>query len=250
MMAIVLVREPHVQAGERPFGETWAVIRGVIGSRTLWTVAAFIFFFNFSPSFGPALAYYSTDVLQFSKVFIGTLDSVSSASGMVGAALYFAFSKSVPFNRLLHFAVAAGVIATLAYLGYRSETSALVLALVFGGVTMIIQLIFLDLAATACPKQVEGTFFALLMSVFNVGGQISQITGGWLYEQTGFTVLIFVSAGFTAFCWLLIPLLNFEESESRSVISDPTELTCLSVCGAQRPLSDGAPRPLLVDAHA
>ena len=43
---------------------------------------------------------------------------------------------------------------------------------------MITQLAFLDLAAKACPPRVEGTFFALLMSVFNGGTQLSQNVGG------------------------------------------------------------------------
>ena len=40
-------------------GATWQAIRGAIGSRHLWIVAGFIFFYNFSPSFGPALVYYA-----------------------------------------------------------------------------------------------------------------------------------------------------------------------------------------------
>jgi len=210
-MAIFLIVEPRVQAGERQFRETWIAIRGAVGSRTLWIVAGFIFFYNFSPSFGPALVYYATDVLHFSKLFLGTLDSLSYASGIVGTALYFAFSKSFPFKRLIHFAIAVGVIATLAYLGYRDQASAIMLSLVFGAVAMFIQLTFLDLAARACPKQAEATFFAFLMSVYNGAVQLSQITGGWLYDQVGFTRLIFISAAFTALCWLLVPLLKLEE---------------------------------------
>jgi MFS family permease len=212
-MAIFMIREPPVQGAEHRFHETWIAIRGAVGSRTLWIVAGFIFLYNFSPSFGPALVYYATDVLQFSKIFLGTLESLSYASGIVGTAVYFAFSKSFPLKRLIYFAIAAGVIATLAYLGYRSQVSAVVLSLVFGGVAMFIQLTFLDLAARACPKQVEATFFALLMSVYNGAVQLSQITGGWLYDWLGFTRLIFISAAFTALCWLLVPLLKLEELE-------------------------------------
>jgi predicted MFS family arabinose efflux permease len=72
---------------------------------------------------------------------------------------------------------------------------------------------FLELAAKACPKQAEATFFALLMSVYNGAVQLSQITGGWLYDQVGFTWLIFISAAFTALCWLLVPLLKLEALE-------------------------------------
>jgi MFS family permease len=214
-MGIFVIAEPHVQASERQFRDTWAAIRGAIGSRTLWIVAGFIFFYNFSPSFGPALVYYATDMLRFSKIFLGTLDSLSYASGIIGTAVYFAFSKSFPFKYLIHFAIAAGVVATLAYLSYQGQVSAVALSLAFGGVAMIIQLTFLDLAARACPKQAEATFFALLTSVYNGAVQISQITGGWLYDWIGFTRLIFISAAFTALCWLLVPLLKLEKLEQK-----------------------------------
>jgi MFS family permease len=212
-MAIFMIREPRVQDSERQLRDTWMAIRGAIGSRTLWIVAGFIFFYNFSPSFGPALIYYATDKLHFSKIFLGTLDSFMYASGMIGSAVYFAFSKSLPFKRLIYFAIAGGVIATLAYLGYRDQVSAIVLSLAFGGVAMFIQLTFLDLAARACPKQAEATFFAFLMSVYNGAVQLSQITGGWLYDQLGFTRLILISAAFTALCFFLVPFLKLEELE-------------------------------------
>jgi MFS family permease len=212
-MAIFMIQERRVEIGKDQFRNTWMAIRGAIGSRTLWIVAGFIFFYNFSPSFGPAMVYYATDALHFSKIFLGALDSLSYASGMVGTAVYFAFSKSLPFKRLIHFAIAAGVIATLAYFGYRDQVSAIVLSLAFGGVAMFIQLTFLDLAARACPKQAEATFFALLMSIYNGAVQLSQIIGGWLYDRLGFTRLILISAAFTALCWLLVPLLKLEELE-------------------------------------
>jgi predicted MFS family arabinose efflux permease len=179
-------------------------------------VAGFIFFYNFSPSFGPALVYYATDMLQFSKIFLGTLDSLAYASGIVGTACYFAFAKFFSYERLVQFAIAAGVIATLAYLGYSGTMSAVAISLVFGGVAMFIQLTFLDLAARACPKQAEATFFALLMSVYNGAAELSHITGGWLYDQVGFARLIFISSAFTALCWLLVPLLKLEQLESGS----------------------------------
>lgn len=214
-MAIFLIPEPRVPAGGRQFKDTWNAIHEAIGSRTLWIVAGFIFFYNFSPSFGPALVYYATDKLQFSKLFLGTLDSLSYASGIVGTALYFAFSKSFALKHLIRFAIVAGVAATLAYLGYRDHASAVTLSLLFGAIAMIIQLTFLDLAARACPKQAEATFFALLMSVYNGSVQLSQITGGWLYDLVGFTRLIFISASFTALCWFLVPLLKLEEQQPR-----------------------------------
>lgn len=208
--AIWAIREPRRAGPRGEFRETWTAIRGAITSRHLWIVAGFIFFYNFSPSFGPALVYYASDVLRFSKLFLGTLDSLQYGSGIAGAALYFAFSRDVPFRWLIHFAIGAGVVATLAYLGYAGQASAILIALAFGGVGMIIQLTFLDLAAKACPKRAEGTFFALLMSVFNAGAQLSQVVGGKLYDVVGFRWLILISAAFTALAWLLVPFLALD----------------------------------------
>lgn len=46
-------------------------------------------------------------------------------------------------------------------------------------------MIHFAIAAGACPKQAEATFFAFLMSLYNGAMQLSQITGGRLYEQVG-----------------------------------------------------------------
>jgi nitrate/nitrite transporter NarK len=51
------------------------------------------------------------------------------------------------------------------------------------------------------------------MSVYNGAVQLSQITGGWLYDQLGFARVILISAAFTALCWLLVPLLNLADLE-------------------------------------
>jgi MFS family permease len=97
---------------------------------------------------------------------------------------------------------------------------------------MIGTLAFLDLAAKACPKQAEGTFFALLMSVYNGGVQGSQIVGGWLYETLGYRWLILISAACTALCWLLVPLVRVEQIEAHAAAPDPTEGPPISSPGA------------------
>ena len=86
---------------------------------------------------------------------------------------------------------------------------------------MIIQLAFLDLAAKACPKHAEGTFFALLMSVYNLGVQGSQVTGGYLYDWIGYTPLVLISAAMTAAAWLLVPLVNIPMIERRAREAGP-----------------------------
>lgn len=210
------VRETPRGSDPEVFRRTWQSVRKGIASKRLWVVAGFIFFWNFSPSFGPAIIYYMTDTLGFSKVFIGALDSVGAASGIVGAMLYFLYSKSFPLRTIIIWSIGFGVIGTLAYLGLVGQASAVAIYLVFGSVSLIAQLAFLDLAARACPKEAEGTFFALLMSVFNLGMKGSAIVGGWLYTTVGYSGLVLISAAFTTAAWLLVPLVKMDELEPRA----------------------------------
>ncbi len=216
VMAAFLIREPRVRRQRGQFEATWKAIRGSVRSRDLWAVAGFIFFWTFSPSFGTPLFYYQTDALKFSQQFIGMLLSLSAGGAVVGALAYGGLSRVVPLTWLLNAAIGIGVVSSLAYLGYRDRTSAIVIDTSAGCISMIATLAFLDLAAKACPKQAEGTFFALLMSIDNAGVQGSQIIGGWLYDSVGYTNLILISAGFTALCWLIVPFVRIEQIEARA----------------------------------
>ena len=203
-----LVREPKTSLNRESLRDTSAALGSAARSRTVWLVAGFLFFWNFSPSLGTPLLYYETDVLQFSKVFIGALGALSNAAGMLGALLFFAYCQEIRLDRLLFLAVALGVAATLGFVGLIGPKSAVVLFLLFGTISQVTHLAVLDLAARSCPVRAEGTVFALLMSSLNVGRTGSTFVGGWLYDQLGLTPLILVSAGFTALCWLVVPFLK------------------------------------------
>ena len=86
---------------------------------------------------------------------------------------------------------------------------------------MITILTFLDLAARACPKRAEATFFALLMSIYNLGTLASQNVGAYLYTELGegsfaYTWLVIISTFATAAIWLLVPLVHIERIEART----------------------------------
>ena len=216
VMAYVFVQDARVKADREAFRRTMVAIREAVRERDVWVVAGFIFFWTFSPSFGPALIYYQTDVLKFSQQFIGVLGSFGAGAAVVGALIYAPLSRRVPLKWLIVMSIGIGIMATLAYLFYKDVRSAIIIDTVFGCVSMITQLAFLDLAAKSCPKRVEATFFALLMSVFNGGVQGSQIVGGYLYDWLGYTTLIFISAGFTALAWFLVPLVKIDRIDARA----------------------------------
>lgn len=216
VMAALFIKEARAPADREAFRQAWRAIRTAVTERDVWVVAGFILFWTFSPSFGPALIYYQTDHLKFSQQFIGILGSLTAASAMVGAFSYAPVSRRLPLKWLIVGAIGIATLATLGYLLYRDATSAVVIELVFGCIGMMTQLAFLDLAAKACPRGVEATFFALLMSVYNLGAQGSQITGGYLYDWFGYEPLVLVSAGMTALAFLLVPVVRIDYIEAKA----------------------------------
>ncbi len=214
VMAARYLREPQTRFDAAALRATWRSIRAAATHREVWVVSAFIFFYDFNPSFGPAFLYYQTDVLQFSQRFIGVLTSLQAVTGILGAGVYAPLSRRVPLRRLIIFSIGLGVASTLAYLAYRGPVSAVIIDGLWGGIAMIVQLSILDLAAKACPKGVEGTFFALYASVYNGAVQLSTNVGSRLYDTFGYTPLVLISAALTAFVWVLVPLVKIDRIDA------------------------------------
>jgi MFS family permease len=113
-------------------------------------------------------------------------------------------------RKLLHLSIAAGTLATLAYLGMVDETTAVIVYFVNGVAGMIANIATLALAADHCPRRSEGFAFAALMSVINLATPLHDTIGSLLYEhlfQQRLGPLIVVSAVLTAAIFLLMPLL-------------------------------------------
>jgi predicted MFS family arabinose efflux permease len=203
-----LVREPSVASSRVTFADTLSALRHATHTRMLWTSVTFLFLWNFSPSFGTPLLYYETDVLKFSKVFIGTLGAITQVGSVIGALLFLLCGHALPLRKLLTVAVALGLLSTLSFLGLVGARSAVALFFFSGMINQITHLVVLDLAARTCPVRAAGTVFALLMSTLNLGASSGGVFGGWLYESVGFPPLILISALGTALCWLIVPFIR------------------------------------------
>lgn len=213
-MTVWCVREPRQPADRAAVAETWAGLRAALRDRQLCIVAGFIFVWTFSPSIGRALFYYQTDTLKFSQRFIGQLTALGAAGAIAGAVIYAPLSRSLPMRRIINLAIAIGVLSTLAFLAYRGPWSAIIVDVGFGCAGMVVFLAFLDLAAKACPRRVEGTFFALLAAVYNGGSQGSEIVVGYLYGVLGYVPLVLISAAASALAWVLVPLVRIDAIEA------------------------------------
>ena len=229
LMALLVVREPPARPTLEGFGETRSAVRQALGRRDLWAVAGFTFFWAFSPSFGAAFFYYETDVLGFSQTFIGVLSSLGAAASIAGAWAYARLSQQYSLRRLIVWSIGAGALGTLAYLVYRGPVSGVIITVVFGAVGMTTQLAFLDLAAKACPRRAEATFFALLMSVYNLGMRSAEWTGANLYDWLGYAPLVLISTAFTAAAWLLVPLVPIDAIQAAAQASSRSSRSTASL---------------------
>lgn len=213
-MVLAFLREAPSRFDAAAARASLRTLRRAASQRDVWIVAGFIFCSSFNPLFGPSFLYYQTDVLRFDQRFIGLLGSLTAVGAIVGAVLYAPLSRRVPLRRLISLAIGGGVLGTGVYLFYRGPVSAVIIDGLYGVLFMLLQLAQLDLSAKACPRRAEGTFFALLTSVFNGSTQLSTNVGGRLYDTLGFAPLVVISTVMTAFAWLLVPLVKFERIEA------------------------------------
>ena len=192
--------------------EMWRTFR----EPSIVAIGTFLFLWNFNPFSSTVLYYYSTEALHFSEQFVGSLSSWHAVGLLTGSILYGVICRKIPMPWLIHGSIVAGIVATIAYWGYRDATSGVVISLSVGVVYAIGSLIQLDLAARVCRLETAGTTFALLMSLTNLSTALSQGVGGTIYEvmagqwgyASAFQILVAAGALFTAGCWLLMPILS------------------------------------------
>jgi predicted MFS family arabinose efflux permease len=182
-----------------------------LGVRSPKFLAAFIFIacFRFRPE--PPILYYQRDVLSFEANFLGVLGAIISISVGLGAIVFGTFAYKISRRNLLNLTIAFRSISTLALVFIQDEKSAILIWLFCGFTDVMATLGALEVAATACPDESEGTAYALLMSLWNFANTPGVILGGWLWDRgMQFSVIVSLSALSTALCWFLIPLLKLD----------------------------------------
>jgi MFS family permease len=191
-----------------------AVLHGLVAAfkrRELLIVAAFIFLYYFSPGLATPLYYHMSDELKFSQAYIGILSSIGAAGWVVGALLYRRFLENLTMKTLLKLSIALGTLTTASYLLLANEASAAIINFCSGFSAMLATVATVTLAADYCPPRAEGFSFAVLMSVINLSNTIGDNVGSYLYAnvfQRTLPPLIIISAAFTAFAFILVPLLH------------------------------------------
>jgi MFS family permease len=213
---VFLIAEKKTSTNRLALRASFQGLAAAFRKRELWIVGIFLFLYYFSPGLSTPLYYTMTDNLKFSQSYIGILGSIGSAGWVVGALLYRRLFDGLSSKQLLYLSIAFGMITTTAYLLLSNEASAAILSFCSGFAAMLATVATVTLAADYCPQRSEGFSFAVMMSIINLATASADIAGSFLFEHffhNRLTPLILVSAAFTAFALVLVPLLHLGDKQ-------------------------------------
>ena len=181
-------------------------------NKSFLIACAFMFLYCFAPSFGTPLAFLQRDKFLWNERFIGILGAIISVCEIIGALLYYKFSKRINVRKWLLFSVFFGALTTMCYL-YYTNISAIVYGILFAVIGMIIHLILMDFTARTSLPGLEASSFAMLCGIHNLAGTASTLTGAYLFPKIGLQPLIII-ASLTSFCCL--PLIKYLKLEVKN----------------------------------
>ena len=185
---------------------------GTMRQKFMWLPVAFLFLWQATPTADSAFFFFVTNDLGFEPEFLGRVRLVTSFASLLGIWLFQRFLKNIPFRQILGWctviACALGMTSLLLVthtnrvLGIDDHWFSIGDSLILTVVGQITWMPVLVLSARLCPKGIEATLFALLMSIWNLSMLLSQELGALLTAWLGVTETNFEHL------WLLILITN------------------------------------------
>ncbi|MBD2692010.1 folate/biopterin family MFS transporter [Anabaena catenula] len=187
-------------------------VRQAFTQKGIWLPTAFIFLWQSTPSGDSAFFFFFTNELHFKPEFLGRVNLVTSLASLIGIWIFQRFLKSVPFRVICGWSILISAILRMTMLllvthtnrtlGIDDKWFSLGDSLILAVMGQIAFMPVMVLAARICPLGIEATLFALLMSIFNLGGAISKELGALSMQCLGIT-----DTNFDAL-WLLVIITN------------------------------------------
>ncbi len=188
------------------------LLKKAIAQKAIWMPMLFLFIWQATPSADSAFFFFSTNELGFPPEFLGRVRLVSSLAMLIGVWLFQRFFREARFRRIFGWMILISTVLGMTSLilvthtnrawGISDEWFSLgdnLVLVVAGQLSMMPVLI---LAARLCPRGIEATFFALLMSIWNCAGSLSHEFGALLTHALHVTETDFVNL------WKLVLITN------------------------------------------
>ncbi|KAL6627082.1 hypothetical protein ACP70R_030808 [Stipagrostis hirtigluma subsp. patula] len=158
---------------------------------TILRPMAWFFFSNVTiPNISTVMFYYQTEVLHLEASFLGTARVIGWFSLMIGTYIYNRYFKHKKLRNILMFAhVGLAIIGLLDIIlvsrlhvqyGIADEYMVLWGSALADAINQFKMMPFLILSGQLCPPGIEGTLFALFMSINNLGSTLGSFLGAAL----------------------------------------------------------------------
>ncbi|QOY41083.1 Folate-biopterin transporter [Cryptosporidium parvum] len=199
----------------------------------IWGPAIYIFTYTAGPDYDDAMFFYFTNRLGFSPTFMGSLRLTYGIAGIIGIVLYRIILKKTPFREILLWTTLFSIpiyILPLALvtglnlnMGISNRMFALSGGFLIEAIAEIQLLPLLVMTAKFCPKGLEGSVYAVMMSIRSLGIGVSKVISAGLAYSLGITAFNFSNLGLLIWissAFLLLPLfflnlvVNEEEIQS------------------------------------
>eukprot|EP00294_Goniomonas_avonlea_P003121 CAMPEP_0114560238 /NCGR_PEP_ID=MMETSP0114-20121206/11354_1 /TAXON_ID=31324 /ORGANISM="Goniomonas sp, Strain m" /LENGTH=483 /DNA_ID=CAMNT_0001745773 /DNA_START=76 /DNA_END=1527 /DNA_ORIENTATION=+ len=194
------------------FKEKCTVLFQAVSRPEIAYPCAFIFMLNATPATGASWFFFYTDVLHFDSEFMGTINLIGSLCTLAGVILFQQFLKNQQFRGILLWSTIISTLLGLSQLllifrlnhkmGIPDGVFCLGESAILSVVGWINTMPILVLAARLCPKGMEGTMYAFIMSVNNFGGIVGSQIGALL------TIALGVTEKNLSNFWLLVLICN------------------------------------------
>ncbi|KAL7143188.1 hypothetical protein ABFS83_08G174600 [Erythranthe nasuta] len=142
------------------------------------------------PNLSTVMFYYQTEILKLEASFLGTTRVVGWLGLMLGTLVYNRYLKKMKLRKILLFAhiglslltLLDGVLVSRSNLSLGIPDKVMVLfgSALSDGVNQFKFMPFLILSGQLCPPGIEGTLFALFMSINNFGSTVGSFVGAGL----------------------------------------------------------------------
>ncbi|MEL4895526.1 folate/biopterin family MFS transporter [Crocosphaera sp. Alani8] len=203
-----LISQQNQSLVKQQIKQVWQAIK----QKSILLPTAFLFLWQATPNGDSAFFYFATNELGFEPEFLGRVRLVTSVAALLGVLVYQKFLKNVSFRNILGWSVVVSSVLGMTTLILVTHTNRLLgiddhwfslgdsLILTVAG--QIAFLPILVLSARLCPKGIEATLFALLMSITNLANLLSHELGALLTHWLGVTETNFNNL------WLLVIITN------------------------------------------
>ncbi|WPF87608.1 folate/biopterin family MFS transporter [Cyanobacterium aponinum AL20118] len=212
-IAGLIIEQPVVEKKDiGDFKEQVKQIWHTFKQKTILYPVIFVFLWQMTPSADSAFFFFSTNELGFTPEFLGRIRLITSLASLIGIWCYQQWLKQISFRVILGWSVVLSSLLGMTSLilvthlnrqwGIDDHWFSLGDSLVLTVMGQIAFMPVLVLSARLCPEGIEASFFALLMSIWNLGGLLSHELGALLTQWLGVTETNFDRL------WLLLLITN------------------------------------------